>query len=152
MEPAGRVHQHHVASGLRRVAPGTLRELQGRGLFGRAFIYRQLDIARDHRELLASCRAVNVHRHHLRTVAVFRKVLGKFARGGRLARSLQSDDHDHAWRLVREPQLRGVRAEHLDQLVSYDFDDLLGRRQGLEHVLSHRLSRTPSMNCLTTLK
>ena len=52
---------------------------------------------------------------------------------------MQADDHEYAGRLVGHPQLGLMRAQHLDQFVADDFDDLLGGRKRGEHFLAERL-------------
>ena len=108
-------------------------------LSGRAFVDRLADIARDHPELLARGRAVDVHRNHHGAVAVLRKPARQLAGGGGFARALQPDDQENAGRLVGEAQLGFVAAQDLDQLLVNDLDDLLGGRKRAEHFLAHGL-------------
>ena len=75
----------------------------------------------------------------MRRVAVLREPARQLAGGGGLAGALQADDHDDAGRLVGEAQLGLVAAEHLDQFVADDLDDLLGGRERGEHFLAHGL-------------
>jgi hypothetical protein len=65
--------------------------------------------------------------------------LGELCGGSRLARALQADHHDHHRRLGGEIQLLGDRAipaaQHLDQLVVDDLDDLLARGDRAQHIV-----------------
>ncbi len=111
----------------------------GLGLLGRALVNGQLDVARDHAQLLPGGRTIDVDRNHERTVAVLRKPARQLAGGGGLARSLQPDDQHHGRRLVGHPQLGLVAAQRLDQLVADDLDHLLGGRQRGQHLFALRL-------------
>src|SRR6185437_10311279 len=52
--------------------------------------------------------------------------------GGRLARSLQADQHHHRWRNRRQLEPFAPLAEHRGELFVDDLDELLGRRDTLE--------------------
>ena len=71
-------------------------------------------------------------------MAVLRQPARQFAGGSGLARTLQPDNQENAGRLVGEAQLRFVAAEDLDQFLVDDPDDLLRRRQRVQHFLPHR--------------
>jgi len=54
----------------------------------------------------------------------------QLGRGGRLARALQPDQHDHARRRPAQVQAAGL-AQRIDQFFVDDLDHLLGRFQAL---------------------
>ena len=105
----------------------------------RAFVDRLPDVARDHLQLFARRRAVDVHRDQHRPMAVLRKPARQFAGGGGLTGALQAHDQEYAGRLVGEAQLGFVAAQDLDQLFVNDLDYLLGGRKRVEHFLAHGL-------------
>ena len=63
----------------------------------------------------------------------------QLARGGRFAGTLQAGHQHDRRRLRGELQLGRVLAEHLDQFVAHDLDDLLARRECRQHFLADRL-------------
>ena len=66
--------------------------------------------------------------------------LGELGGGGRLARTLQADHHDHDRRLGIEAQAFDFHpAKGFDQLVMDDLDDHLARRDRAQHVLPDSL-------------
>jgi hypothetical protein len=71
-------------------------------------------------------------------MAVFREPFRELPSAGGFARALQADDHDGAWRLIREAEFRLVATEDVDQLVLDDLDDLLCRRECGEDFLAER--------------
>ena len=81
---AGRIHQYHVAPGLPGFAQRRSRQFQRFRLLGRAFINRQLDVARDHAQLLPRRGTINVDRNHDRAVPVLRKPSGQLSEAGAL--------------------------------------------------------------------
>ncbi len=88
-------------------------------------------------ELVAGGGAVNVNGDELRFVAFLGEEAGEFSGGGGFAGTLQADDEDDGGRFVRETEARLVRAEHFDELVANDFDNLLrGGKRG-EDVFAH---------------
>ncbi len=139
MQAAGGIHQQHVAAAIGGFAARGAGQVERRGFSGRAFVDGLADIARDYAQLLARGGTVDVHRNQHRPVPVLRKPARQFAGGSGLAGALQSDDQEHAGRLVGKPQLGFVAAEDLDQLFVDDLDDLLGGRECGEHFLAHGL-------------
>ena len=143
MEPAGRVeHQHVVALQLRGVerAPGDLDRL----LAGDDRQRRDLGLAAEHGELLLRGRAGDVERRHHHLLAVLLgEALGELGGGRGLARALQADHHDHRGRGDRELEPGLLGAEHLDQRVVDDLDDLLAGRDRAQHLLADRLLGRP---------
>ena len=105
-----------------------------------------LDLFAEHLELFLRGRTVDVQRgHHGLFAVLFLEQLAQLGGGGGLARTLQADHHDHDRRLGSEIEfaILGVGvftpAEHGDQFIVDDLDDLLAGRDRLEHVLADRL-------------
>ena len=73
-------------------------------------------------------------------MAVLAQPARQFAGGGRLTGTLQSDDHEHAGRIVGEAEFGFVAAQDFDQLIAHDGDDLLRRRERLQYFLTHRFN------------
>ena len=101
---------------------------------------RNPDLFTQHGELFLRGRAVDVQRRHQRLLAVlFANQLGQL--GGRrgLARALQPDHEDHyrGRRGEIEPD-RFLAAEHRDERVVDDLDDLLARGDRTQHRLADR--------------
>ena len=67
------------------------------------------------------------------------QALGELGGAGRLARALQADHHDHGGRRDGEIEPGLLAAQHLDQSVVDDLDDLLARRDRAQHLLADRL-------------
>ena len=139
MQPAGRVeHQHVIALQLRGVerAAGDLDRL----LAGDDRQGRDLRLAAEHGELLLRGRAGDVERGHQDLLAVLLgEALGELGGGRGLARALQADHHDDRGRRDLDLQLDLLGAEHLDERVVDDLDDLLARRDRAQHLLADRL-------------
>ena len=144
MQPSGGVHNQCVAA---RVASFASR-LAGQPLHQRrpsrltllvALVEPHFNGFRHHLELLARCRAVNVHRDQHGPVPALLEPSRQLAGGGGLAGALQSGHQNHAGRLRGELEPRRVLAQQRDQLVADDFDHLLGGRKRGEHLGSHGL-------------
>ena len=139
VEAAGRVeHQHVEALQLRGVerAPGDLH----RRLAGNDRQRRDIRLAAEHGELLLRGRTGDVERGHQDLLAVlFGEPLGELGGAGRLARALEADHHHHCRRRNGEVQPFFLAAEHLDQRVMDDLDDLLPGRDRAQHLLADRL-------------
>ena len=94
----------------------------------------------EHLQLFLRGGAVDVERRHQHLLALlFLEQLAELGGGGGLARTLQADHHDHHRRrgIEVEPD-RLFAAEHLDQRVVDDLDDLLAGGDRLEHGLANR--------------
>jgi len=72
-------------------------------------------------------------------MVVFRKPLGKFSGRCRFAGALQADKHDYGGRLRREVEADVFSAQHVNQFVADNFDDLLPWAQALKNILADRL-------------
>ena len=131
-------HQHVIA-----LQPGGIERAAGdvdRRLAGDDRQRRDLGLAAEHGELLLRGRAGDVERGHQDLLAVLLgQPLGELGGGGRLARALQADHHDHRRRRDREVEPRLLGAKHLDQRIVDDLDDLLARRDRAKHLLADRL-------------
>ena len=141
MKPAGRVEHENVealeAGGIER-APG---DLDGR-LAGNDRKGRDVRLAAEHGELLLSRRPGDVERRHHHLLAVLvGEPLGDLGSGGRLARALKADHHDHRRRSDRDLEPRFLGAEHLDERVMDDLDDLLAGGDRAQHLLADRFLR-----------
>ena len=139
VETARRIEQQHVhrlqLGGIQRARGDLDRQLTRHD--------RQCAHARllaQHLELLLCRRAVDVERRHQDLLALlFLEQLADLGGAGGLARALQADHHDHHRRRGVQVQLGSAAAQHLDQRVVDDLDDLLSRRDRAQHVLADRL-------------
>jgi hypothetical protein len=69
-----------------------------------------------------------------RRVALALQPAAQLAGQRRLTGTLETGQHDHGRRLLRQPDPAGLAAEDLDELLVDDLDDLLGRVQRLRDV------------------
>jgi hypothetical protein len=99
---------------------------------------RDLDLGAEHRQLFLRGRAIDVERRHHHLLALLLEQAGELGGGGGLARTLQADHHDHGGRGDVDLKLGSVGAEHRDQRVIDDLDDLLPRRDRAQHLLADR--------------
>ena len=100
---------------------------------------RNIDRLADDLELIDRRRSVDIAGREHRLFAVFLEICRELAAGGGLTGTLQTD-HQECGKSARcIGQLAVGAAHHFDQLVVYDFDYLLPRRQTRKNVLSHRL-------------
>ena len=70
-------------------------------------------------------RALHVGRNEIRAVTLRFQEIGKFAGGGRFARTLQTHEHDRHRRLGFQVEFGVLAAEHFHELVVHDLDELL---------------------------
>ena len=133
LQAAGGVEQDGVGPGLgrgleRRGADGghVLRDAVG--------IEAELLLLRQDLQLVDGRGALDVAAHDERPVAALLEQAAELGGRGRLARAVQADQQ-HLERTLRA-QLGGALAEELHQFVVDDLDDLLGGRDGLEHLLA----------------
>ena len=70
--------------------------------------------------------AVDVYRDQHGTVTALLEPCGQFAGGGGFAGALQAGHENHGGRLGGEFEAGRIFAEHCDELVAHDFNDLLG--------------------------
>src|SRR5213593_4756921 len=68
--------------------------------------------------------------------ALLAKVARELGGGGRLARAVETDEHDDDGRRPAEVERRGRAAERLDQLAVDQLDEVLLRREAAEHLLA----------------
>ena len=73
-----------------------------------------------------------------RPVALGLEPVGELAGERRLARALESGEHDHGRRALGELQATGLPAEDPDELVVDDLDDLLAGVERLRHLRGQR--------------
>ena len=140
MEPAGGVQHQHVD----RLQLGRLQRARrdlGRLLAGDDRQRGDRNLFAQHPQLFLRGGAVDVERGHHDLLAL--RLLQQFAElggAGGLARALQADHHDHHRRRGIEIKAHCLGpAQHLDQRVVDDLDDLLTRRDRLQHLLADRL-------------
>ena len=105
--------------------------------------HRDLVVGAELLELLHRGRAADVGRDEHRTVAVAPDRERELRRGGRLARALQADEHEHGRRMRLVLDLALLTAEQRDQLLVDDLHDLLPGRQRFEHVTADRALADP---------
>ncbi len=138
MQPPGSVEQQHVkALQLRRIerAAGDVDRLLPLDDRQR----RHAGLLAQRRQLLLRGGAIDVERRHQHLFAVaLGQAAGELGGGRRLARALQADHHDHRRRIDGDVQLARIGAEHLDQRVMHDLDDLLPRRDRAQHLRADR--------------
>ena len=87
--------------------------------------------ATEHLELPDGVGALEVGGDEQRLVPLALEPAGQLAGEGRLTGTLEAGQHDHRRRLLGELEPPPLAAEHLDQLLVDDLDDLLGRVQRL---------------------
>ncbi len=90
-------------------------------------------------QLIAGGRAARIGGDEHDPTALLLKQSRQLAAGRRLARALEAHHHDDRGRHGRELDPRVLAAHQLPQLVPDDLDDLVPRRQALQHVLPHGL-------------
>ena len=112
---------------------------------------RDVDLLAERLELLHRGRALHVGGDQQRPRAALAQLQRQLAGQRRLAGALQADQHDH--RRASPSRLEPARlAEHLDQLVVDDLDDLLGRVEALEDLLADRPLADPLDEALGDLE
>ena len=135
VKPAGRVDDHrvllqrrgrrdlfgHVGGDARRVHGGN----------------RDLQLLSEGAQLFDRRRTVDVRGDERRPAALLAQRVCELRRRRRLAGPLEPDQHDDRRRVRGRREAMGA-AEELDQLVLDNLDDLLARRERLEHVLAER--------------
>ena len=142
VQPAGGVNDEHVAGVIDGLAPGFLHQpFDSRGVrfLDLAFVDMGLDGLRNHLELLARRRAVNVNRDQHGPVSGLLEPVRELARSGGLAGTLQTRHQHNRGRLGGELQFGRVFAQDGDQFVANNLDHLLGGRKRGQHLLAQRL-------------
>ena len=92
-----------------------------------------------HRKLFLRRRTIDVERGHQDLFALlFLEQFADLSGRGRFARALQADHHDYDRRRGGKIEIGSVRAQHLDQRVVDDLDDLLARGDRTQHLLAGR--------------
>ena len=103
---------------------------------------RDANLGAKHGKLLLRGRTIHVERrHHHLSAVFFRQAFGDLGSGCCLARTLQPDHHDDRGRGNVQIKLCRFAAQHFNQRIIDDLDDLLPRRDRLEHLRSNRLGR-----------
>ena len=100
---------------------------------------RDVELLTERLELGHGGRAVRVCRHHDRSLPLLAQQQRQLRRQRRLARALEADQQDDVRRVGGGVDPGRAAAEHLDQLVVDDLDDLLGRVEPLQDVRAERL-------------
>ena len=137
VQAARGVDEDHVAALLGRRLDAPLRDLDRVGV-GAALEDGHADLLAERAQLVDRRGPVDVARDERGRLALRLQPARELARERRLARALQAAQEDHGRRLRGERQRRAGAAEQLGQLLVDDLDDLLARRQALEHVAADR--------------
>ena len=136
LEPAGGVHDHHVAAvgrGARETLPRGDDRVARLGP-----VDRHLDLPAELLELVDRRRPLEICGDEARRLSLVLAEMERELRGGRrLARALQPAEEDHD-RRAAEDELRVARAHQLRELLVDDLHDLLARLEPLEDVLPER--------------
>src|SRR5579885_481212 len=140
VKPSSGIDQEDVATCLHGLAPGATGQFNRRLLLWRSFVYRNLDVAGNDRQLLARGGTIHVNGHQQGPVVLLGgEIFREFPGGRGFAGALKADDHHDSRRFIGETEPRGMRSEDFDQLVADDLDNLLRRGKRGEHFLPHRL-------------
>ena len=143
VQAAGGIDEHDVAAAMRRLGACVATDLDRIGAFRRR-MHRHLDLGAESDQLLDGGGAVDVGRYQVGSAAALRlQVSGELRDGGRLAGSLQADQHhDHGGRR-RQVELGGAVAHQVGELGADDLDEVLLRREAAEHLGAERLLAHP---------
>jgi hypothetical protein len=132
-QPAGGVDDDDVAGG----PPGVLDRVAGHrdrvadAVAGLRRVHLDAGPLAEHLELVDRVRPLQVGRDQHGLMSLGLQPPGQLAGQGGLAGALEPGEHDHRRRLLGEPQPAGLAAEHGDQFLVDDLDDLLGRVERL---------------------
>src|SRR5690606_2724706 len=137
---AGGVQDEYVHAALARRLEPRAGDLERRRA-DRAGVNLDADLVAELHELVDGGRAIDVGGHEHRLAAVLAQAKGELRRGRRLPGTLEADHHQDRWTGV-ELQVMPRAAEHLDELVVDDLDDLLagiqaGEQVGADRALAH---------------
>ena len=136
LEPAGGVHDHHIAA----VGRGARETLPRRddGVARLGPVDRHLDLPAELLQLVDRRRPLEICGDETRRLSLVLAEMERELRGGRrLARALQPAEEDHD-RRAAEDELRVARAHQVRELLVDDLHDLLARLEPLEDVLPER--------------
>jgi hypothetical protein len=108
-------------------------------IHGLGRVHLDIRFLADNRQLLNRRRATHIGRHHQWVPALPSEPQPQLAARRRFARTLEAQQKDdtRCWRVFRQSALS--LAKQRQQFVPDDLDDLLDRRQALEHRLVRRL-------------
>lgn len=132
MKAAGGVDDHHVAQavdGLLHPFPGNVHRVGAV-----VAVHLHPDFAAQGLQLVGGGGAVHVGRHQKRAVVLLLQPIGQLGGGGGFAGTLQAHQHDDGGDAVAQLQLGVAAAQKLGQLIEHYLDDVLGRREGIQHV------------------
>ena len=90
-------------------------------------VHRHADLPAQHRQLLDGRRTLEVGSHEHHAPPLLLDPLGQLAAGGRLARALQTAEHQDGGLARLEVERVVHRSHQIDQLLVHDADELLGR-------------------------
>ena len=145
VQAAGGVEHDHVVAAERRLLLRALGD-RDRVLAGHDRQGVDADLGAEDGELLHRRRAAGVERGHQHALALaLLEAPGELGGGGGLAGALQADHQDRRGGRV-DAQVAGLAlaAQHVDQRVVDDLDDLLAGRDGFRHRLAAGLVLRPS--------
>ena len=142
VQAAGGVDDEHVTAGIDGFAARFLRQsLDGRGIgfADFALVNVGLDRLGDNFQLLTRGGTVNVNRNQQRAMAAILQPVRQLARGSGLTGTLQAGHQHHRRWLRGKLDLGGVVAQHLDQFIAQNLDDLFGGGKRGRNLLSDGL-------------
>ena len=99
---------------------------------------RDAKLLAERAQLLDRGRPVNVGSDEERSAPLLSEDIRELRGGRRLSRALKADEQQHGRRALRPRERHGLAAEHLDQSVVHDLDDLLRAGDRLEDLLAER--------------
>ena len=144
MQAACSIDNHHVATGDDGFAASflgqPLDQCRARGLtFQIAFIQIGADCFGNDLELFTRGGTIDVDRDQQRAMAALFQPRGQLAGSRRLAGALQASHQNDCGRLRCKLEASRIRAQHRDQFVANNLDDLLGWRKRGQHFLADGL-------------
>ena len=137
LEPTRGVDDYRVEAALGREPNGIARDID-RVLIDALVVDRDAQLATETLELSDGGGAVDVGGDQQRGPTLLAHVERELAGVGRLARTLEPDEHQDLLAALRVAERLALLAQDLDQLVVDDTDHGLGRGQALEDFLPDR--------------
>ena len=132
VQAARRVHDHHVAQVVDGVLDALLRDLHR--ILPVAAVHAHTDLGAERLQLVGRGGAVHVAGHEQGRMVLLLQAVGQLRGGRRLAGALQAHQHDDVGDAAAQDELAVGAAQQLGQLVEHDLDDVLRRRQRVEHL------------------
>ncbi len=143
VQAPGGVDQHGVVAAIRSFANGVLRD-RDRVIAGLGGVNRHVDLARQCRELLDRCGAIDVGGNQIGAAPTHLLEVQRELAGGRgFSRTVQADQHDRHRRRCGEVDLDRLRPHQLGELGADDLDEVLLRSEARQDFLAERLGPNP---------